>query len=134
MTYFHGTDNEIDFTADNPTRGRFDICFTDDADVAAGYGETVHAVDLSVVPSTAEEVVEIADAHDLNGEGCDRIEADSPYFYLLIDEPAVQDALEAEGIHAVEYDDEDWDNVQHTCIRVFFLTRHHTLKLIHTER
>ena len=119
MTYVHGTDTAIDFTATNPERGRFDICFTDDAEVAAGYGETVHAVELNVVPSTAEEVVEIADAHGLNGEGHERIEADSPYFYLLIDEPAVQDALEAEGIHAVEYADEDWDNDEHMCIRVF---------------
>ena len=123
MTYFHGTDTEIDFTASNPMRGRYDLCLTDEREVAEGYaeemgGDKVYELAFEGVASEPEEVVEIADAHGLN-DGPERIEADSPYFYLLIDDPAVQDALAAEGIHAVEYEDEDWDNEIHTCLRVF---------------
>ena len=117
-TLYHGTDTDINFNANNPVRGRFDICLTDDADVAAEYGDTVHEVAFDGVTSDAEEVVEIADEYGLN-DGPQRIEADSPYFYLLIDDSRVQDALEAEGIDAVEYDDEDINNDEHRCIRVF---------------
>ncbi|NBC16692.1 MAG: hypothetical protein GVY18_05160 [Bacteroidetes bacterium] len=119
MTLFHGTDSDIDFSQVNPERGRYDVCLTDDEDVAAGYGETVHAVTLGrVALADAEQVVEIADAHGLNREGHERIEADSPYFYLLADEPAVQDAV-AEEFDGIEYEDEDWNNEVHTCYRIF---------------
>lgn len=118
-TLYHGTDDSsFDPAQVNPDRGRFDICLTDDANVAAGYGEHVHAFTGKLYAHDAEDVVEIADEYGLNRAGHERIEADSPYFYLLIDEPAVQDALVAEGIYAVEYEDEDWDNEIHTCIRV----------------
>ena len=118
MTLFHGTDSDIDFTAENPERGRYDVCLTPDADVAEGYGDDVHEVELDVVADDPETVVEIADEYGLNREGPNRIDADSPFFYLLIDDPQVQDALVEEGVTAVRYEDEDWDNAIHTCYRV----------------
>lgn len=117
-TLYHGTDTALDLTTNNPQRGRFDLCLTDDADVAAGYGDTVHTIRFNGVTSDVEEAVEIADERGLN-DGPQRITADSPYVYLLLDDSRVQDALQDEGIDAVKYDDEDWSNTEHTCIRVF---------------
>lgn len=47
-----------------------------------------------------------------------RIEADSPYFYLLLDDKEVQDALVEEGREAVRFTDENIENVQHETVRV----------------
>ena len=115
---YHGTDSDIDFDSDNPERGRYDVCFTPDREIAASYGDTVHEVEFGGSADGPEIVVEIADEYGLNREGPNRIEAGSPFFYLLLDDPEVQDALVAEGVYAVEYEDENIENTTHETIRV----------------
>jgi len=115
---YHGTDSDIDFDGTNPERGRYDVCLTPDREIAATYGDTVHEVEYDGYASGPEEVVEIADEYGLNREGPNRIEADSPFFYLLLDDPEVQDALVEEGITAVRYEDENIENEVHETIRV----------------
>lgn len=115
---YHGSDQEdIDLTKENPERGRFDLCLTPSREIAASYGEHVHEIEFDGYTSCAEEVVEIANERGLN-DGPQAITADSPYFYLLLDDPRVQDALVEEGHEAVRYEDENLDNEIHETIRV----------------
>jgi len=115
---YHGTDSDIDFDSDNPERGRYDVCLTPSRDIAQTYGDTVHEVEFDGTADGPEIVVEIADEYGLNREGPNHIEADSPFFYLLLNDPEVQDALVEEGVYAVEYEDENIENRTHETIRV----------------
>jgi len=114
---YHGSDSTVDFDGTNPERGRYDVCLTPSREIAETYGDVVHEVEFDGYPSTPADVVEVADKHGLN-DGPQRIEADSPYFYLLLDDPEVQEALVEEGHEAVRYTDENIDNVEHETIRV----------------
>jgi len=114
---YHGSESDIDFDEENPERGRYDVCLTPSKEIAETYGDTVHEVEFDGYCSTPADVVEVADMYGLN-DGPERIEADSPYFYLLLDDPEVQDALVEEGHEAVRYEDENIENVTHETIRV----------------
>lgn len=117
-TLYHGSDDkELDTDAVNPMRGRFDLCLTSDREIAATYGEHVHEIEFEGYCSTPADVVEVADEHGLN-DGPQRIDEDSPYFYLLLDDERVQDALVEEGHEAVRFEDENLDNEIHETIRV----------------
>jgi hypothetical protein len=117
--FYHGSgDKEMDLGARNPKRGRFDLCLTPDREIAGTYGEHVHELTFDGYTSTPEEVVEIANERDLNGEGANFIDADSPFFYMLLDDPKVQDALVEEGHSAVRYTDENIENETHETVRV----------------
>jgi len=120
MTYYHGTHSENDFTSHNPSRGRYDICLTSCPDVAKGYAlehgddGAVYTVETSRMLVASREDVFCA----LEEAGFDTdIEIDSPFFYLLVDDVEVQEILTKE-YDAIEYEDEDWDNVAHDCLRV----------------
>jgi len=116
---YHGSDDaELDFDAENPMRERYDLCLTPDREIASTYGEHVHEVEFDGCCSTPEEVVEIADERGLQKHFSQRIEADSPYFYLLLDDERVQDALVEEGISAVRFEDENIHNRPHETVRV----------------
>lgn len=115
---YHGSDNAVDFDGMNPERGRYDVCLTPDREIAETYGDVVHEVEFDGSADDPEIVVEIADEYGLNREGPNRIEADSPFFYLLLDDKAVQDALVEEGVTAVRYEDENIENEVHETIRV----------------
>jgi len=116
---YHGSDSEVDFSEENPDRGRYDVCLTPDREIAETYGDVVHEVEYDGTADDPEIVVEIADEYGLNREGPNRITADSPFFYLLLDDPEVQDALVEEGVTAVRYEDENIENKVHETIRVF---------------
>ena len=117
-TLIHHTDDaDFDPTALNPRREKFDLCLTDSRDVA-GYGDYAYEVTVDAALASPEQVVEIADEHGLNREGPNRITADSPFFYLLADEPNVQRAV-AKDFDGIRYEDEDWDNSPHECYRIF---------------
>jgi hypothetical protein len=115
---YHGSDSAVDFSDENPERGRYDVCLTPSREIAATYGDEVHEVEFDGSADDPEIVVEIADEYGLNREGPNRIEADSPFFYLLLDDPEVQDALVSEGVYAVRYEDENIENRTHETIRV----------------
>ena len=116
---YHGSDDaEIDFDADNPLREQYDVCLTPDREIAATYGEHVHEVEFEGVADGPEIVVEIADEYGLQERFSQRIEADSPYFYLLLDDEKVQQALVKEGVTAVRFRDENIYNRSHETIRV----------------
>jgi len=115
---YHGSDSEVDFSEENPSRGRYDVCLTPSEEIAATYGDEVHGVEFDGAAEEPEIVVEIADEYGLNREGPNRIEADSRFFYLLLDDPEVQDALVKEGVTAVRYEDENIENHLHETIRV----------------
>jgi len=117
---YHGSDDKaIDFAADNPMREQYDLCLTPNRKVAETYGEHVHEVEFDGVADDPEIVVEIADEYGLQDRFSQRIEADSPYFYLLLDDEKVQQALVAEGVTAVRFEDENIHNCTHETIRVF---------------
>lgn len=90
---YHGSDSAVDFSEENPSRGRYDVCLTPSREIAETYADEVHEVSFDGSADDPEIVVEIADEHGLNREGPNRITADSPFFYLLLDDPEVQDAL-----------------------------------------
>jgi hypothetical protein len=119
QTLYHGSeDTEIDFDAANPMRERYDLCLTPDREIAETYGDEVYELRFEGYCSTPEDVVEVADKHDLQKHFSQRIEADSPYFYLLLDDERVQDALIKEGHEAVRFTDENIRNRRHETIRV----------------
>jgi hypothetical protein len=117
QTLYHGSDSEVDFSEENPERGRYDVCLTPSKEIAATYGDEVHEVRFDGYCSTPADVVEVADKHGLNDKP-ERIGADSPYFYLLLDDPQVQEALVEEGHEAVRFTDENIENREHETIRV----------------
>lgn len=122
MKYFHGTpDKNFDPSAWNPSRGRFDLCLVPDRDVALGYAEEMgggHVVEFELKYSPDPVWIALR-ALDKAGYDYSWIDVDGPYVYLLFDEIEVQDILEEAGIYAIEYEDEDWSNKAHTCVRVF---------------
>jgi len=118
---YHGSQSEVDFDQVNPDRGRYDLCFCEDYDVSEGYvledsdEGVVYEVEIDRHGIGPETICEILDE-----QGIDRgdIGPDSPYFYLLLDRTDVQECLVEQGEPVVQYEDEDWDNVQHHCTRV----------------
>ena len=119
MTYYHGTHSENDFTSHNPRRGRYDICLTSSPDVARGYAlehgdGVVYTVETeSMLVASREDVFRVLEEAGFDTD----ITIDCPFFYLLVDDVEVQDIITKE-YDAIEYEDEDWDNVAHDCLRV----------------
>ena len=119
MTYYHGTHSKNDFTSHNPRRGRYDICLTSCHDVAKGYAlehgdGVVYTVETeSMLVASREDVFRVLEEAGFDTD----ITIDCPFFYLLVDDVEVQDIV-GEEYDAIEYEDEDWDNVAHDCLRV----------------
>jgi len=119
---FHGSSQKVDTDAINAKRDRYDLCICESRDVAEGYALEgasegfVHELDVDFYGGIGAETV----CQILDERGIDRgdIDADSPYFYLLLDRVDVQEALVDAGEPVVEYVDEDWGNEEHYCYRV----------------
>ena len=119
---YHGSDKEIDFTEENPTRGRYDVCLTDSKDAALEYGEVLHDVEFTGFAGGEGDIrdaIEIAVEEGWVGPETECL-LDGPYIYLALDEVGVQRAMtEVLGVTAVEYADEDPQNREHMTVRVF---------------
>lgn len=118
---YHASDQKVDFTEENPTRGRYDVCITDSKEAALEYGDTLHDVDFTGVAGGEEDIreaIEIAVEEGWVGPETEFL-LDGPYIYLALDEEGVQKALVEElDVVAVEYTDEDPQNQEHQTVRV----------------
>ena len=110
-TYYHGTpDAEFDATSDNPEVGRFDLCLTDDEDVAQQYAEDrsrgeeprIYAVEID------QSVGYLADEEEATEIACEVWGVDSLNVFLFeaLDDPAVMEAIVEAGFIGVEFIDQ----------------------------
>lgn len=125
-TYYHGTDaKDFDPTTINPVAGRFDLCLTDEIEVAQAYAEDERSGDgeRNVYAITVKRYgMGLADEEEAEEIIKDLLGVDSLDMWLFeyLDDPAVMEAIVSAGFGGVEFVDQSpIDYAEHDTVRLY---------------
>lgn len=120
QTLLHGTTNEeFDAHATNPESGDFNLCLTDDIEIADAYTQHHDEGECDEVYRIDVEIKSLANRDDLYAaaEACG-IDTETAVEYTLADSKMVRDELRNRGFDAVEHLDDVPMWGEHSTIRV----------------
>lgn len=120
QTLLHGTTNEeFDAFSKNPESGDFNLCLTDDIEIADAYtqhhddGEVNEVYEIDVCIESLASLDDLRDAAEACG-----IDTETAVEYMLADSRKVRDELRNRGFDAVEHMDDVPMWGEHSTIRV----------------